>query len=65
MSIGENIKARREALGMPQGKLAEEVNVSQAMICQIERNTKTISLPLAVEVARVLGCEVGELVKHN
>ena len=33
MSIGETIKARREAIGMTQTKLAAAVGVSVPMIC--------------------------------
>lgn len=61
MNIGANIKARRLALNMTQKELAEMVNVDQSMICQIERGTKTLSLPLGMEIATVLGCDVKEL----
>ena len=58
MSIGENIRALREARGMLQAELAEKVNVSQAMICCIERGTKACSMGLGAEIARALGCPV-------
>lgn len=65
MSIGANIKARRLALNMTQKELAEQVNVEQSMICQIERGTKTLSLPLGAEIAQALGCELSSLLDNN
>lgn len=61
MSIGANIKDRRLALGMTQKELAEKVNVDQSMICQIERGTKSPSLPLGKEIADALNCDLDSL----
>lgn len=61
MNTGEIIRAKRQELGMTQVALAKAVHVDQSLICQIERGSKAISFPLAVEVAHVLGCGVGEL----
>ena len=58
MSIGANIKARRLQLQMTQKELAEKVMVDQSMICQIERGTKVPTLPLSLEIANVLSCDV-------
>lgn len=63
MNVGATIKAIRESLGMAQVRLAEQVGVSQAMICQIERGTKAPSLQLSVEIAAALGCEIQDLIK--
>lgn len=63
MNVGEKIKARREALGMPQVELAERAHVSQAMICQIERGTKLPSLPLSAEIAAALNCDVKDFLE--
>ena len=48
---------------MTQKQLAEKVFVDQSMICQIERGTKTPSLPLGKEIADALGCNVDDLLK--
>ena len=72
MNIGATIKAKRLALGMTQKQLAEKVFVDQSMICQIERGTKTPSLPLGKEIAdaiewtgtRVL-CIAGDFTKFD
>ena len=58
MNIGENVKAKRKAAGLSQPELAKLVNVSTSMICQIERGSKTLTLPLAVELADILSCDV-------
>lgn len=63
MSIGENIKEKRLSCSMTQKELAEKVNVDQSMICQIERGTKTPSLPLGKEIADALGCELNNLLE--
>lgn len=63
MTLGERIKARREAHGMKQVELAQAVQTSQAMICQIERGTKLPSLPLGAAIAAALGCSAEELLK--
>lgn len=61
MNIGTNIKERRCAIGMTQKELAEAVGVEQSMICQIERGTKTPSMPLGKQIADVLGCSIDSL----
>ena len=65
MSIGENIKARREAAGMTQVRLAEAVGVSVPMICQIERGTKVPSLPLGAQIAACVGCKLEDLIERG
>lgn len=62
MSIGSNIKARRLEQKMTQKELAERVMVDQSMICQIERGTKMPTLPLSLEIADVLSCDVKDFV---
>lgn len=63
VNVGANIKAMREKIGMQQAVLAEKTGVTQSMICQIERGTKTCSVQLGVDIANVLGCELGDLIK--
>lgn len=61
MSIGENVKKKRLALGLSQAELAKKINITQSMLCQIERGTKTPALPLGKELADALGCALEEL----
>lgn len=63
MSVGANIKARREALDMTQAELAERVNVTQSMLCQIERETKNPSLQIGQEIAKALNCSIESLIE--
>ena len=62
MSIGENIKNRRKSAGMSQNDLAAAVGVSVPMICQIERGTKSVTLMLGAEIAKILQCDLNDLV---
>lgn len=61
MSIGKNLKSIRTAKKLSQSDLAEKVNVSRPMIAQIERGTKSLSIPLGKEIAKVLNCTLEDL----
>ena len=65
MSIGANIRRIREEKGLKQVELAKMANVTQAMICQIERGTKPPSLPLSVDITKVLECSIDDLVEER
>ena len=61
MTTAQIIKDRREENNLTQAELAEAVGVSRGMIAQIERGTKMVTLPLALEIAEVFGCDVNAL----
>lgn len=61
MSVGENIKNRRESAEMTQEELAAKVGVTHSMICQIERGSKSPTIGLGKAIADVLGCTLDEL----
>ncbi len=61
MSIGENIKHLRESRNLKQSELAEIVGVTQSMIAQLERGTKTLTVPLGKDIANALECKFDEL----
>ena len=63
MTLGKNIRVRRQEAALSQEELGLKVGVTQEMICKIERGTKLPSLPLGIAIAEVLGCTVDELVK--
>ena len=61
MSIGENIKQKREAANLTQKELAEKLGITQSMIAQLERGTKTLTVPLGQEIANILSCKLSDL----
>lgn len=64
MSVGENIKARRMALGMTQESLAKAVGLGRSMMAQIERGSKVPNLILGRDIAKVLQCDLNDLVRE-
>ena len=48
---------------MSQTELAEAVNVTQSMIAQIERGTKSLTMELGKEVSEALKVSVNELLE--
>lgn len=65
MSIGENIKARREKLGLTQSELGDAACVTCQMISQIENDVKVPSLPVAFRIADKLSCRVEDFRDRN
>lgn len=63
MSIGENIRSMREKKNITQNELAEQIGVAQSMIAQLERGSKTLSVPLAKSIAALFGCSIEDLTK--
>ena len=63
MNIGETIKNLRIAKNMTQEELAAEIGVSRPFVTQIERGTKIPTLLLCVDLARVLGCDITDLLR--
>ena len=61
MSIGDNLKRLRESKGVSQTELSKDLNITRSMLCQIERGTKALSLPLAKEITQILNCGIDEL----
>lgn len=66
MSIGHNIRARREALGKPQAWLAEKAGCLQSQISEWERD---VGLPpridAVVAIAKALRVSVATLTKDD
>lgn len=63
MDIGANVREKRLERKLTQEQLAELVNVRPPMICQIERGSRTLTLPLGKAIAEVLECTLDDLVK--
>lgn len=60
--IGANLKILREDRGMSQADLAETVGVSQAMISQVEKGLRALTLPLAFQLTDVLYCTLEDFI---
>ena len=65
MSIGAILREKRESKGMTTEALGERIGVTGAMIRQIERGSRTLSLVLAAEIAKVLNCSVLDFLDDN
>lgn len=63
MSIGQNIKNRREQMGITQIELSEKVGITQSMLCKIERDLNPPSFPTVVLIAEALNCTTDALAK--
>lgn len=55
MSLGENIKKLREAAGLTQCELAEEIGVTQNAVCKFESGTKLPGIVTCRNIARLFG----------
>ncbi len=62
MNAGIKIAKLREAKNVSQAALAEEVGITRSMLCQIERGTKTVTLPLAVQIVKALGARITDII---
>ena len=64
MGLGVNVRRLREQAGMQQAELADKVQISWTMMCQIERSMKIPSLPVGVAIAKVLGTTAEQLLEE-
>ena len=65
MSIGTNTRELRTNKGLTLEALANKVGIGKSMLCQIERGTKTMSLPIAVEISKALNCSIYDLLDEG
>lgn len=50
----ENIREKREELGISQKELAERCGIAQSTLCDIEQGRSNPSMPVALKIAQVL-----------
>jgi DNA-binding XRE family transcriptional regulator len=60
-TLGQRIRAAREAKGLSQVSLAETAGISQGYLSQLEQDEREPSLSIAARVARALGLSLDEL----
>lgn len=62
MTIGRNVRNRRQELGLHQSELAERAGTTQAQISRLENDKNNVSADLLKRVSVVLRCSVDELI---
>ncbi len=60
-TLGQRIRATREARGLSQVSLAAAASISQGYLSQLEQDEREPTLPIAARIARVLGLSLDEL----
>ena len=65
MSVGREIKQRRETVGMTQAELAKRLCVSQGAVAQYELGYKLPSLAMLCRIADVLGTTPGAILEAS
>ncbi len=59
--VGDEIKKRRESVGISQNQLAKRAGCAQSTLSAIEKSTKKPSTETLRGIAGALGCTVAEL----
>lgn len=59
--FGDNVRTRREALGLSQEQLAERANLDRTYISGVERGVRNLSLNSVVRIAKALKSSASEL----
>jgi len=60
--MGKQLRRLRENSGLTQPELAAKLGVNQSTIVRFEKDTKTPSLALTIQIADVFGCSLDKLV---
>jgi DNA-binding XRE family transcriptional regulator len=60
-TLGQTIRAAREARGLTQADLAARAGVAQAYLCYLEQDQREPSLSIAARIARALDIPLDEL----
>ena len=61
MTLGRNIRSKRNACGLDQQELAERIGVTPAAVCYFEADKKIPSVTVLVSIADVLLTSIDEL----
>jgi HTH-type transcriptional regulator / antitoxin HipB len=59
IDLGNTLRARRRELGLTQDEISGVIGVNRRVIGELERGKGTVQLQIAMEVARVLGLDIG------
>jgi transcriptional regulator with XRE-family HTH domain len=62
---GARIKKRREALGLTQEDMSLQLHMSQSAYSRIENKEGDLRVDTAKEIARILGCNLADLLPDD
>jgi len=62
MSLGREVRRRRQALGLTLEQLSERASLSPHYLSTVETERRDPSLSTIMSIAKALGCPPGELV---
>ncbi len=65
MSLGQNVRRRRQRLGLTLAQLAERCDVSVSMLSEIERELKNPTINTALLIAQGLDCPLSILIDES
>lgn len=65
VTIGINLRNLRNAAGISQEQLSEEINICRSAIGKIESGKQALSLEAAYNISRLLGIPIEDLVKED
>lgn len=65
MEMGERIAGFRKQAKLTQEELAQKAGVSNGMIGQIERGTKTVSIQLAKSFAKIFEVDILDIIGRD
>lgn len=63
IALGQNVRKRREALGLTQEMLSDKADLDQTYISGIERGLRNPGIVNIVKLAKALGISAAELCK--
>lgn len=63
--VGLRVRKARKNLGLSQRQLAEELQISNAFLCEIEKGKRQPSLHRLIQLAQALGVQPGHLLPHS
>jgi len=63
--VGALIANRRKAKGLTQAQLAEQMEIEKETVSRIETGTISPTLARLAQLAKLLDCEIGDLVQEN
>ncbi len=60
-----NVKYLREAKGISQGKLADELKIDQSTLAKWENNTRQITLEWSIKIANYFNVVIGDFISKD